>query len=276
MGLAKMVKTNGAIRFLGLIIMPLLIIAAAMFFVPALHAQPTNINGRLSVSFSTEAVDTSELEALIKNAEALISSTRISADGRDILPSEYWATETAHMAFCEAIEIAQATLQKLREREIRFNETAGTIYPLSPGQSFTMTLRIEENTGFANMPIRLFVPEGLELTHVSSENLPGMMFAFPPGHLPETGEIDTITGAAYAFVISAGGSNFSVPNADLLSFTFRVRTPATISETAPIRIAFANAARYSTPTTADGVPLNIMLPGNDSGIIGNVIISAHN
>ena len=256
--------------YVGTILILCIFMSGAVLFARPAHAQASSANGKLSVSFSNICVDTSELESYIEKAKALIADTRISANGANIPPNEFWATEATHNAFRHAIETAQATLRKFTS-PLYFDEVSAKIYPVAPGQSFTMTLRIEENTGFANMPLRLFVPEGLELTHVANINLSGMLIAFPQGHVPETGEIDSIIGSAYAFVISAGGSNFSVPDADLLRFTFRATSPATISETAPIRLEFANAQRYSPPTTADGVPLNIQLPGG--GVIGSVVIT---
>ena len=145
----------------------------------------------------------------------------------------------------------------------------GRIY--TQGDTFSATLRIEENTGFANMATRLTIPAGLKLTHVELGNASNLNIGFVPpyGHNPTTGEIAPISGPAYAFAHWGGRTdNFTDSNTTLLTYTFMV--VGSVNPSDLIRFAFADRLGYSLPSNANGVPLEITLPGGGSGVLGSI------
>ncbi|MCL2577073.1 MAG: hypothetical protein FWE27_03370 [Defluviitaleaceae bacterium] len=251
--------------------MLLVFIIALAILTPAIfYAQPEE--ARLVVSFDnvhTPVIDTSALDSLIEYAENVKAGVRISAtdDGADIPITELWALLSVHTAFQNAINAAKGVLAEYSDMDV--------IGVFSPGESFDMNLRIENNPGFTNMAVRLFVPEGLELTHIMlDENFYGPAVLFPDWHDFETGAITTpIVGPRNAQVVFWGtGGDFIASNAGLLTYTFRVRQNAAPGKTNPITFAFADNIGYAQPSTKDGVLRDITPPG-ENGVIGSIYIN---
>ena len=139
------------------------------------------------------------------------------------------------------------------------------------GDSFDVVLGIENNPGFAAMSARIFIPEGLVLTHAFNLSFQGLAVTMPDGHHPPTGELrPPIVGPGFAFVTTFGTADFTTPNADLVRYTFKVAENAPFGETTPITFAFADINNLFLPRTADGIQRNIALPGGGSGIIGGI------
>ena len=228
-----------------------------LVFISASYVQSSPDSGRITVSFANgKFSEISALENLIKEAELLRLNTEYSADGTDIPPTRYWATADAHNEFQNAIDTAKAVLENNFTNE------------LSPGESFHMYLRLENNPGFVTMELRLFIPAGLELTHISS--LIDMEVTMPDGHSQETGEIPAIVGPGYAYVICMGVSPFDVSDSDILVYTFNVTEDASAGKTEPITLAFANALGSSNPLNEYGRHVNIALPNN--GVLGDIVV----
>jgi len=145
------------------------------------------------------------------------------------------------------------------------------------GDAFDVTLRFENNPGFMTMPIRIYVPEGLVLTHITfdpaySAVLSQGIFTGPPGFTRSTGEITPIVGPAYAFVAWARTNNMTIQNFNLITYTFMAEEEAALGETDEIRISFANVRNPELPANSNRERLAINLLG-DNGEIGSVIIA---
>jgi len=245
-------------------------VIALLPFIPVKFMQSSPTVGRLSVSFANGHflnLDTGELENLIATANFLIGDTDISAHGNDIPTTRFWATKEAHDVFQDAIDTAETVLREINEEK---NFTGR----LMPGDVFHMVLRLEDNPGFETMSTRVTVPTGLELTHILNLDF-DMPLTFPSGHAhsPETGELTPhMTGLRNAFVICMGGGTlFTVKNANLLVYTFRVSENTIAGETEPIRFAFAGSTGLSPPRDETGRTVNIELPGNN-GILGSITV----
>ena len=143
------------------------------------------------------------------------------------------------------------------------------------GDTFDVTLRFENNPGFMTMPIRLYVPQGLVLTHITFDSdysaVLSQGFTGPPGFIRATGEITPIVGPAYAFVGWARTNNMIMQNFNLITYTFMAEEDAALGETDKIRINFANVRAPELPANSNRERLTINLPG-DNGEIGSVII----
>lgn len=225
------------------------------------------VHGRISVTISTGNGATdglrNSLADLIREAEELISETHISVSpGSNITPSEWWAYQADHDIFREAINTAHAV---------------NTGIYLAPGDTFNVTIRIDDNLGFAGMALRAYVPLGLELTGLKLHNdeLPnlgdgfvgvsgwdGMHMVYPP-----------ITG--YAYINWARFSNFT-GNGNLVTYVLTV-TDDISGQADPITLTFANATGYEIPHNVMGEELNIHLPRGVTGYgavaeIGSVYI----
>ncbi|MCL2576940.1 MAG: hypothetical protein FWE27_02670 [Defluviitaleaceae bacterium] len=235
------------------------------------QAQPTATgeNGRIHVSFNnvhSPGLDTSGFETLIFEAIALLEETHVSTDGTDVHTTEFWVSQESYDAFQNEIDVAQNLLDYFSNLDV--------IGTFAPGDSFEMSLRIEGNTGFASMGVRVYVPEGLELTHISVPGFQGMTGIYLPGYDPDTGAITPIVGSNFAYVAFFDIEDFKELESDLLIYTFRVSENADIWKTNPITIAFAGVRGYLPPTNADGVARDILLPNNDSGVLGSIIIAS--
>lgn len=250
------------------------IVVVLLVFISVIHAETASTEGILSVSFGNgqfpgTEIDTSELEALIAIAEALKIDTDISIDGTDIPRNRYWATQDAHEIFQEAIDEAEMVLQDILSQSVGGNFTG----LFTHGEYFHMILRLDDNPGFATMGKRLFIPDGLELTHVHILSLQGKLVTLPYEHCHETGQIvNPVVGATYIHVVFMGVRDFTVPNSDLLVYTFRVTENAQLGETESLTLAFANAQGSVPPFDSRGRRVNIVLPNNGSGILGRITI----
>ena len=144
--------------------------------------------------------------------------------------------------------------------------------PFVSDETFDVTISAEGDISFAQMSLRLSIPEGLKLTHVDAV---GFVYSYgietlPPGHVPG-GAITPIIGPGDAFFSYFWFEEFVATDAYLLVYTFMVTENANQGTTAPITIAFATSEGYEDPTGIDLTePLNISLPGN--GTIGTVEI----
>ncbi|MCL2224802.1 MAG: hypothetical protein FWB96_07535 [Defluviitaleaceae bacterium] len=262
-----------------------LILFFAIVIAIAAAVPPVNVravsaggDGILSVSFSVDytAIDATALGTLIAQSVSLRNDTRVSdMAGADVSRNYFWASTSAHYVFNNAIEAAQSVFDSQHGTKI--------LDPLSRGDTFDMTLRIYGNPGFGVMATRLFVPAGLELTHVAmgicpETDMQGFMdlssgIVQLPGHDIVTGEITPITGPANAFIHwGTRTANFTIVDTNLLVYTFRVTETAQEGETAPIIFAFEDIHGYSPPSDITGNPLRIALPGNARGVIGSVNI----
>jgi len=214
------------------------------------------VDGRLSVTISTGDVATdglrSNLADLIRKAERLISETHVSTSLGNLIPvDEWWAYQQDHEKFRKAIDAAHA-----------FNADIGH---LSPGETFNVTLRIDDNTGFAGMAFRVYIPLGLEMTGLKlhSDELPGLGNGFVGVHGWDGtyAVYPPITG--YAYINWAQFTNFT-GDGNLVTYVLTV-TDAIAGQVAPITLAFANATGYEIPHTVMGEELNIHLPGGVTG-----------
>ncbi|MCL1843618.1 MAG: hypothetical protein FWF79_07380 [Defluviitaleaceae bacterium] len=166
------------------------------------------ISASISINHETDDLR-NELASLIWYAERLIYDTCVSANGFDIPINRYWATQNAHDIFQSAIEDAQDV----------FSETDA----LFPGDTFTATVSMEGNTGFAGMLLRIRIPEGLELIGIIAHNQPNMEYGLElpmciNGILPS--EFSPLRGDV--FTGWAGRSTNFYGNGLLFTYTFRV------------------------------------------------------
>jgi len=219
-------------------------------------------NGKLVaiVSAPIFLADTSELAARIQVAEHLKNETIVSENGAGI-PHEnfWWATRKVYENFENAIDAAQKIIDDI--------EKINFVGPLSRGDEFQITLRIENNTGFANLATKISVPAGLELTNIALGDAPNLSNGFvAPENFP-------IVGSQTAIALwGARTNNFSDANADLLTYTFKISADAIAGETAPIFFAFEDFIGDAPPLDINGKPLSISLP-ETNGEIARVVIN---
>jgi hypothetical protein len=233
------------------------VLIAALIFSFFAAAQTYDYGGKLTVHFGNVQIDSNILAELISEALELLGNTRESEDGTDVSVHEYWATQSAIEIFRTAIYSAQTSLQNAPD----------IIGVFAPGEYLTTTLRIEENVGFATMSVRVYIPDGLELTHIDVVGFEGMTVILP--------EVSPVSGSGYAIIAVFGSENFYTPAANLLTYTFKISDDANPGKTEPITFTFASAHGTSIPRTADGLPLSISLPGNN-GSVGRVLIAREN
>ncbi|MCL2577770.1 MAG: hypothetical protein FWE27_06950 [Defluviitaleaceae bacterium] len=229
------------------------------------QVEPMGANGTLSVTFGGTAfvagINTSALSELIQTAEGERDITlQSTVNGTDISQDRLWVTPTVFTTFNDAITAAKNFLNGIPGLNI-----AGTV---KPGDTFTMTLRIEGNTGFAGMGATVSIPEGLELTAINYDGL-GNLSAALPESFPVVGS--NATGQGNAIVTISGAENNVVVAANLLVYTFRVPEGTTPGITEPITFAFANIYGPTPPVNADGAARVITLPGNN-GNLGRINI----
>jgi len=72
-------------------------------------------------------VDLSGLNAAISDAETLLASTAVSADGSDVEPDVYWATPAAHNTFANAISTAIGVRDNTASTQAQVNSAAATL-----------------------------------------------------------------------------------------------------------------------------------------------------
>jgi len=152
------------------------------------------------------------------------------------------------------------------------------------GEQFSVTVSIAGNTGFAGLPLRIFVPDGLELIALELGSV-ALRTGFTAG--PQTwvspppnvfGYFESsIVGPIYAYAQwGRTGTNFTIANTDLVTLTFSVSATAENMTTDEINMAFA--IRDGVPSVpralipGASIPLDITL-AND-GIIGAVTIKS--
>jgi len=154
---------------------------------------------------------------------------------------------------------------------------------LQRGEEFSITLSIAGNTGFAALPLRIFVPDGLELIRLElgHANLGGASFRTgPQDWVPEQYSLfgyfeNPIVGPIHAFASWGRMSNFTVLNTDLVTLTFRVSATAENMTTDEINMAFATGVGADVPRAiipGASVPLDITL--TNGGNIGAVTIKS--
>lgn len=134
----------------------------------------------------------------------------------------------------------------------------------SPGETFDVVVRIDDNTGFAGMMLRLGVPPELELIGMQLNPLLNHGFSGVSGWDGTFAVSPPITGNAFA---GWSRSTDFTGNDELIIYTLRVRDGAPTIRTSPITLAFANAMPpfYELPTDANNDTLIISLPG---GLVG--------
>jgi len=212
----------------------------------------TALNGRISASISTSHYTDAlrnELAYLIGYAERLIGDTCESLDGSDIPHTRYWASPTAHDLFQSAIDSARDTFASTRH--------------LFPGDTLTSTIRIDDNTGFAGMLLRIRIPEGLELINVQVYDHMDIEYGL---ELPSCAN-DILPTASTplredVFLGWVGRSYNFYGNGSLFTLTFRVTSDATAGQTVPIMIAFANGTpAYELPTDENDRELQMSIQG---------------
>jgi hypothetical protein len=209
-----------------------------------------------------EQAITGEFASRISFAEELIQDTRTSEDGEGIYYPEHWAKDAAHKAFQFAIDRAKASIERIRKMHV--------LKYVKPSDEFTLTLGINDNTGFASMMLQLTIPEGLELTRVEIVGFDGLIMlplVVPSGsiHDEDTGEITPPIQGNESVVVACFGTADNTDNGELLIYTFRVLNPQNegITVIDPITVAFANGnAVYTLPTNADGERLDMLPPGH--------------
>lgn len=139
--------------------------------------------------------------------------------------------------------------------------TAGLAY----NETFTATVGITDNPGFASMVFRIDIPRGLELVglELTDEALryhPDVAYGFDlPStiHTPLTGEI---------FTGWLGRSRNFYGNGPLFSITFRATEAAPAGQTAPVLVTFASGLpAYELPKDINANELQIELPGGVTG-----------
>jgi hypothetical protein len=222
-----------------------------------------NSHGRLYVSIDgierneTMRLAYNELASLIGVAKEIKEETYLSDTGLNIPPSyAWWAYRPAHETFGREINKAENFIDLCKA----YNDS---IPSFTPGQSFELTVRIDENIGFGSMVAKLYIPEGLILTGFSHNNSPGM------GNNIASPVISTSGG--YVLAGWNGRSTNITGNIDLLTFTVTVANNATPGLTEPFTISFENA-----PKNAAGDVLKMMLPCGsgfgETNVSGGVII----
>ncbi|MCL1842544.1 MAG: hypothetical protein FWF79_01905, partial [Defluviitaleaceae bacterium] len=205
------------------------------------------ISGRLSVTVFTSPAEVSyriQLAALITDARRLLHETAESPDGFGVPVGVYWAYPGAHETLREAVNAAE---------DVLYNKA------FSYGDTFYVTVHLDDNPGFAAMLLRLHVPAGLELTgithhaaaHPDNNFLDGILM---PENLPRAGNI---------FAGWAGRGNLY---GDGALFTYSFRVTGTTAAELPITLAFANyrgtgADALESPTNLAGQNVPITLPG---------------
>jgi len=154
-----------------------------------------------------------------------------------------------------------------------------TIYGeiFTPGDTVMLTISISNNTGFMTMPLRLSIPDGLELIGLNvghTDLINGFMspwddtaLLFPPIEAAD----QPLTGNVFMGWFFRESS--FVDDADLLILTFRISDDAAIGETDDITITFADTQGEIAPTDKGGIPVDIILPGDDEdGAIGSITV----
>jgi hypothetical protein len=191
-------------------------------------------------------------------ANSLRVNTRVSDDGANVSASEFWAYPAAHEIFFTEIGIAQDILDG-------YDAVISSANTFAHGDSFDVVVRIDENPGFANVRTRLYIPNGLELTGFSHNDLPGLGNNIVSPAIPTSG-------SAYAVAGWTGRTSDIQGDIDLFTFTFTVADDATLGFTDPITIDFLDV-----PMNADGEEVQIFLPCGGEGtepisVIGSVFI----
>ena len=199
------------------------------------------------------------LEARIVFAKGLRDETHESNNGANVPTSEFWATPSVFYEFNKAINSTQAFLDFVD------SEKATNVF--ARGESFDMVVRIDGNKGFANMMIKMFIPQGLELTGYSYSGFPW----FNNNIISPT--IPTI-GSNFALFGWQGRTSNITGDSDLFTFTFKVSNNAALGLTESITMSFENA-----PINANNDEVEIsfcpygIAEKSDITVIGGIIIT---
>jgi len=143
---------------------------------------------------------------------------------------------------------------------------SGNTIGLYPGDTFTATIGITENPGFAAMVLRMRIPAGLELIDATAHSLHDMYYGFElPACANDTPPSQTAPLHGEVFFGWTGRSRNFYANGAMFDLTFRV-TETAAAGTAPVLLAFANGmGAYELPTDYLRREVQIALPG---GVIG--------
>jgi len=233
----------------------------------SVHAE----EARLVATFShdIESIDTSELRTRIDYARARLDETRLAETGVGIPTTSWWATQLIRSTFSTAITNAETELERLNR-----------IGYFSAGNTFDMTLSIENNPGFATLGGAVFVPEGLVLTHI--HNLSDeLRWTMPNGYSAGTGAITPpVNGPAWVYIGLFATENFTTPPArtPLFRYTFAVPANATPRRTTAIMYDFATTDPagvrhfFEMPKNADGYDLSgLPTPGRTMIVDGEPV-----
>jgi len=230
----------------------LLVMVLFALSIPNFYARPASEQTSLTVSFSptidfadTRALENAITEAAnaVSGARDILANTRVSVDGRDIYPHDIlWATAGDHRAFEEAIDAV----------EVIINAAQGTLEDMqsighfSAGDVIDMTIGVQNNPGFAGIVAMVYVPEGLELTHIQvGEDGPRNWSVEPEGYITAEGELENpIVGPNYYILGAFGTRNFATENVEsLFVYTFKVSDDAPHGATDQIRFEYASNVR---------------------------------
>ncbi|MCL2578065.1 MAG: hypothetical protein FWE27_08450 [Defluviitaleaceae bacterium] len=199
------------------------------------------------------------LGELIELAERLRIETIEAPNGEGVSVDRWWATTAVFNPFRTAINNAQNVYDATAETSFYNNFARNT--------TFDVSFVLENNTGFASMPLMLTVPDGLEIVGFTYYLQTGFMTGFMPpvqiGTFPPR-ENPSFENPFTGNVLVGWGRLFDnfYGNGALFNFTFRVRDDAAAGVSDPIMVAFRNAQQhFSMPTDANGNELNITFSG---------------
>jgi len=225
-------------------------------------------DGRITVRVNDTPVvagapgDRAALELLISQAETLLVQTPHTAErsNSSSVPTGEWAApQAARTVFQNAIDAAKAAL---------------VVNTFAQGNTFTITVGIEENAGFAGMIVQLGFPAGLtvidfeDFDNISTRPTFAESFRVPFNtdvHGGRVGDIVPRPGPNGSNFYHAGWAGRTAPftyEGDLFSYVVRVDA-ASGTSLAPITIALANAIPpefYELPSDIYSEPLHMLLP----------------
>jgi len=140
------------------------------------------------------------------------------------------------------------------------------------GAEFQITLRIENNTGFAGIPLRMVIPEHLTLTGITVGPAPNLDSDFNTGFrdMNNIHRDFPAHGPGHAFANWGRSSNFTLANTELVTYSFRVADNAPFGPTGNIAVSFHNIlGQADNPVDIDG---NISITLANGGVIGHVTV----
>jgi len=136
--------------------------------------------------------------------------------------------------------------------------------PIMPGESFSITLRIDNEVELAMMPLRILVPGDIYLTHMNRASMPSGVLFTGPQELSGNIVSPAITNRS-VFFSWMRANDFKIENTDLITLTFEVADNA-VPGTKTILVDYATTSGISgnvissNPKNSAEEVLNISLP----------------